>query len=274
MAARFVVPGCVVVAAAGLFVCGCDGGSSAPPSPPDGTKSVPVAGTPPATGGGAYDPATATAVLRVRATVEGKIPAMRAIPFDSSDVCKAAHTTTVYKQSIECVDGKLANVIAWVSKGAEGKTYATPAEPMVLDQKGCMYVPHVFTAQVNQPIVIRNSDPTMHNIHAVQEGMGNEEFNHSQPKGAADMTERFAKPEVGVKIKCDVHGWMEAYAGVLPHPFHGVTDGTGSTEWKVPPGDYEISAWQESDKLAPPEPVKVTVGKGETKEIGFVFKVK
>lgn len=252
-----------------------------PSAPPEGTKSIPVAPSPPtvpaepeARDGGAYDPASATAVLRVKATLDGVPPAMRPIKFEADPECHRAHKDAVYNESIVARDGKLANVIAWVSKGTEGRTYATPSTPVVLDQKGCMYVPHVFTVQVKQPITIRNDDPTMHNVHGVPARAGNSEFNQSQPAGAAEIRAQFDRPEVAVRIKCDVHGWMESWAGVFAHPFHGVTGSDGAVDLKVPPGEYEVQTWQESPRLAAPQPVRVSVGKGETKEVDFVFKVK
>jgi hypothetical protein len=220
-----------------------------------------------------YDPATATATLVVKATLNGEAPKMRPLKFDADPKCMEQHKDPVNNQGVMAKDGKLANVIAYVSKGYEGKTYATPKDAFVLDQHGCMYQPHVFTLMVNQPISIKNSDPTMHNIHAMPE-KGSEEFNQSQPAGAANLTQKFAKEEVAVKVKCDVHGWMEAWAGVFAHPFHAVTGEDGSTKIKLPPGEYEISVWHESTKLGKPASQKVTVAKDETKEITFVFEGK
>ena len=134
-----------------------------------------------------------------------------------------------------------------------------------------MYLPHVLTVMVNQPITIRNSDPCLHNIHAVPKV--NDEINKSQLKGAKDLTERFTREEVAVKMKCDIHGWMGAWAGVFAHPFHGVTGADGSLSIRVPPGEYEVSGWHEYGKFDRPAAQKVTVADGETKEIEFVFEV-
>ena len=246
----------------------------AAPAPAAAPAVVPVvAAAPVAPPLADYDPATATCTIVVKSTLKGDAPAMRALKFDADPKCMEQHKEPVKNQGVIAKDGKLVNVIAYVSKGHEGKSYATPTAPAVLDQKGCMYVPHVFTVMVNQPISIKNSDPTMHNIHAMPE-KGSEEFNQSQPAGAAELTQKFAKEEVAVKVKCDVHGWMEAYAGVFAHPFHAVTGEEGVAKFKVPPGEYEISAWHESSKLGKPAAQKVTVAKDETKELEFVFEGK
>jgi hypothetical protein len=263
------------IAASGVLAA-CGGDSSAPPPAPAGT---PPAGAPaaapaaaPAGGGSAFDESKATATIKIKATLKGAPPAMRPIKFDSDAECAKQHTAAVPDEAIVAADGKLANVMAWVSKGAEKWTYKTPTTPVVLDQKGCMYLPHVFTVQVNQPITIRNSDGTMHNIHAVPKK--NDEFNKSQSKGAADLSEKFAKEEAPIKIKCDVHSWMLSWAGAFSHPFHGVTGADGTVSIKVPAGEFEVSAWHEYDKFTKPAAQTVKVADGETKEVEFVYELK
>ncbi len=241
----------------------------APPSTPP--RSSPPPARPPG-GPGVHDPASATATLRVRTTLQGEPPRMRPIKFDAEAHCSAAHGEPVLDEAIVAKDGKLANAIVYVSKGIEGWTFAPPGEPVLLDQRGCMYDPHVFTVMVGQPIAVRNSDPLMHNVHALPKN--NDDFNKSQPRGSGDLTMKFFKEEVAVRIRCDVHGWMQTWAGVFRHPFHEVTDGEGMATLRLPPGDYEITAWQESDKLLRPAPQKVTLPGNEIRDLEFVFEVK
>jgi hypothetical protein len=114
----------------------------------------------------------------------------------------------------------------------------------VLDQRGCRYTPHVFGVQVGQPVEIVNSDPTLHNVHAMPKT--NDEFNFGQPVQGMRMRRTFSKPEVMVPVRCDVHGWMNAYAGVVTHPFHAVTTADGAFAIKgLPPGKYTLEAWHE-----------------------------
>ncbi len=267
----------VLGAAAGLLAgCGGDGGGKTAPAPtapkPAGGATETAAAPKPAGGGGAYDPATAPATLKVKTTLKGDAPRMRPIKFEADAVCGEAHKAAVLDEAVVAKDGRLANVIVYVAKGAEGRTYATPSGSVELDQKGCMYVPHVFTVMTNQPITIKNGDPTMHNIHALPKN--NDDFNKSQPKGSGELTMKFPKEEVAVRVKCDVHGWMLSWAGVFSHPFHAVTGADGTAALRLPPGEYEIAAWQEYDKFARPAAQKVTLGKDETKEIEFVFEPK
>jgi len=147
------------------------------------------------------------------------------------------------------------------------KTYEKPSTPVVIDQKGCQYHPHVFGMQTGQMMLIKNSDDTLHNIHALPNN--NDEFNKGQPSGSADMKKTFTKPEVMVKFKCDVHPWMSAYVGVLDNPFYSVTgtDGTFSLK-NLPAGEYEIVAWHEKYGE---QTAKVKVGDGEAKTQDFKF---
>jgi plastocyanin len=142
-------------------------------------------------------------------------------------------------------EGMLRNVAIYVKAGLPEKKWDTPTTPIVLDQKGCLYSPHVFTMMAGQPITIRNSDGILHNIHAVP--TKNPEFNIGQPT-VGDKTDTYFKlAEVGVKFKCDVHPWMSAWACVFDHPFHTVSGDDGSFEIKdLPPGKYTIAAWHET----------------------------
>jgi plastocyanin len=261
-----------LVAAGLLAACGDKPASPPPAAPAPG--AAPAAGAPApapaAGGGGAFDPSKADATIVVKATLKGTAPVMRPIQITEAK-CAAQHAGAVTVEEVVAKDGKLANVIAHVAKGHEGWTFKAPAEPVVIDQKGCMYVPHVFTAMVGQTVAFKNSDPVLHNVHG-KPSTG--DFNRGQLAGAKDINEKFTKPEVGVEIICDVHGWMKSWAGVFTHPFHGVTAADGTTTIKVPAGDYEIAVWHESKKLGAPAAQKVSVKAGETKEIEFVFEAK
>jgi hypothetical protein len=255
-----------------LAACGEE--SKAPAPAPSGTPAAGGAApaAKPAGGGGAYDPASATATVKVKATMKGDAIPMRPIKFDQDEKCKGLHSSPVPEETVVCKDGHLANVIVYVSRGAEGRSYATPTTPVVLDQKGCMYHPHVFTVMVNQPLSVKTSDDTSHNVHVAPKV--NEDWNKSQLAGAADLSHMLDKPELPVRIKCDIHGWMLSWAGVFDHPFHAVTGEDGTATLKLPPGDYEISAWHEYDKFGKPAAQKVTVAGTDAKELEFVFEKK
>jgi hypothetical protein len=127
----------------------------------------------------------------------------------------------------------------------------------------------VFGIQVGQPLEVVNNDPTLHNIHAIPKN--NQEFNTGQPVEGMKYSHSFTAAEVMVPFKCDVHGWMNAYAGVLDHPYFGVTGSTGTFEInRLPPGTYTIEAWHE--KLGT-QTQSVTIGEKETKDVTFSFKV-
>jgi hypothetical protein len=127
----------------------------------------------------------------------------------------------------------------------------------------------VFGVRVGQPLEIVNSDPTLHNIHAIP--TGNQEFNTGQPIQGMKFTHTFTSPEVMVPFKCDVHGWMNAYAGVVAHPYFAVTgaDGTFSLN-KLPAGTYTVEAWHE--KLGT-QTQSITLGEKQTSDIAFTFKI-
>jgi hypothetical protein len=256
-----------------LAGCGDDKAAAPPPPAPAGGGGGGGAAAPspaPAGGGSAYDPAKATATIKVVATLKGDPKKRKPLDVSADKFCGAAHPDGKSPdESVVAAGGKLANLMAWVSSGAEKWTYKTPTDAVVMDQKGCVYVPHVFTIMVNQPLTIKSSDETMHNVHI----LGPSELNKAMPKGADDLSHKFVKAEVPAKVKCDVHGWMTCFAGVFTHPFHGVTGADGSVSIKVPAGDYEVSLWHEV-LTKEPQKHKVSVKDGETKEIAVEFEDK
>jgi hypothetical protein len=206
-----------------------------------------------------------TAVIKGQVLLEGEAPKLKAVKMSGDAFCVKGKAKPVPGLRV-WKDGTVPYVFVYVKKGISGK-YPAPAEPAKLDQKGCMYRPHVFGMVAGQALQITNGDPTSHNVHALPKK--NTEFNFSQPSQgmSKDMTGRdtFTKPEVMIRFKCDVHSWMEAYCGVLPHPFFDVTGKPGTFEIKgLPAGEYELEAWHERfGKVT----ATVKVGDGETKEI-------
>jgi hypothetical protein len=199
---------------------------------------------------------------------EGDAPKAKKLKMDADPACHAMHADTpvTSEEVVVNANGTLKNVFVYLKSGVTG-TYEAPKTPVTIDQKGCTYHPHVFGMQAKQPLVIKNSDDTLHNIHAVP--TNNEEFNKGQPSGSADLKKTFTKADVMVKFKCDVHPWMTAYVGVLEHPFFAVSGDDGTFTIKgVPAGEYEIEAWHEKygAKIE-----KIKVGAGESKTQDFKF---
>src|SRR6266550_551436 len=204
--------------------------TSAEPNAPGGTPA-----------GQKVDTATAGDVKGAVA-LDGTAPKNEAIKMNADPVCMRENKSPQFQETYTVgSDGKsLANVFVYVKDGLGIYVYDTPTEPATIDQKECRYHPHVFGMRVGQPM----------------QGM--------------KTTHTFTAKEVMVPFKCDVHGWMNAYVGVLDHPYYAVTDKDGKFELKdVPPGTYTIEAWHEKSGA---QTVSVTLGQKETKDISFTFK--
>jgi hypothetical protein len=133
--------------------------------------------------------------------------------------------------------------------GLTGQSSAS-ASPVVLDQKGCEYLPYVFAIQTNQKLSVKNSDPVLHNVHPIPAAKGNKEENKAQMPNGPDLTFSFPTPEIFLKFKCDVHAWMYAYACVSDHPYAAITDKDGKFTLKgVPDGKYTLEVYHR--KAAP-----------------------
>ena len=173
----------------------------------------------------------------------GKPPKAKRLRMDADPVCAASHREAARAESfIVDAEGNLANVIVYL----EGVSYSgkAPTKPVVLDQSGCIYSPHVVGLRAGQTLKILNSDSTMHNIHGLPKV--NREFNFGMPKSLKEKSVTFEKAESVFVVKCDVHPWMKSYAQVFDHPYFAVTGPDGSFSIKdVPDGTYKAVAWQE-----------------------------
>ncbi len=236
-----------------------------------------------ATGNGLWLAAGLVATLfwpgvAVAATITGNVifagnpPALKPLPMEAEPVCHKKHGGKPGpNEALVLGSGNsMGNIIVWVSKGLPaGKTWPAPKTPVVLDQDGCVYKPHVMGIMVGQTYRILNSDGILHNIHTLPKI--NPAFNRGQPATVKEMTTSFPKPENMFQVKCDVHPWMSAYIGVFTHPFFSVTGTDGKfTIPDLPAGTYEISAWHE--RLGT-QTASITVAATETKTQGFKFAV-
>jgi hypothetical protein len=214
------------------------------------------------------NPADATASLTGVVKFEGAAPKPLHIDMSADPICTKAHPTPATTEDIVVgANAGLANVVIYVSDGLAGRTFQPPQQPAVIEQKGCQYKPHVLAMQANQKLDVVNSDETTHNIHPTPNN--NREWNMTQPHGVP-LEQTFAREEIAIPVKCNVHPWMKGYIAVFKHPYFAVTDKNGGFDLKdLPPGSYTIMAWQE--KLGTLTQ-KITVGAGESKTLDFAFK--
>jgi plastocyanin len=209
------------------------------------------------------DPAT---VATVTGTVkfDGSAPKPAKIDMSQDPGCKGNNEA----ENIVVSNGDLANVFVYVKDGLGSRTFETPKDPVVIEQKGCQYHPHVLGVMTGQTVDIKNADPTTHNIHPTPKD--NREWNESQPPSSPDIEKSFAREEIMLPVKCNQHPWMKMYVNVVKSPFYAVTDKSGKYEIKgLPPGDYTIAFVQE--KLGEQDQ-KVTLAAKETKTVDQSFK--
>lgn len=248
-----------------VFVAACGGGGDrAPSGDTPGSTSTPAA-TPAATPG-----PSGTASIRGTVRLTGTAPANPTIDMGDEPKCKERYATTPRDPKVVAgAGGVLANAFVYVKAGLPaGASYPPAAAPVEIDQEGCLYKPRVLGLMVGQQLAIKNGDPLLHNIKALPKG--NRPFNISQPTAGMTTVRTFATPEVMIPLECNVHGWMHAFVGVLPHPYFATTasDGTFSIP-NLPAGTYTIEVWHET--LGTHE-ASVTVGDGETKTADFTLR--
>lgn len=190
------------------------------------------------------DPATA-GTISGRIVYDGAVPERKELPMKGNPECSALHPGgATLSEEILVSEGGLQNVFVYVKSGLEGRKFTAPSTPAVIDNKGCLYVPHVSGVMVGQPVELLNSDPTLHNVRLKSENQKN--WNLGLPFQGMKQTKKFEAVEVMATLKCDVHPWMTGYVGILDHPYFAVSEPNGSYAITgLPPGEYEIEAWHE-----------------------------
>src|SRR6266478_1606130 len=217
----------------------------------------------PAPAAAPIDPATA-ATLNGTVKFDGTAPKASKIDMSQDPACKGSNES----EAVVVTGGDLANVFVYVKDGLGSRTFDVPKDPVVLDQSGCRYHPHVLGVMAGQTVQIKNDDPTTHNIHPTPKD--NREWNESQPPQAAPIEKTFAREEVMLPVKCNQHPWMRMYINVTKSPFYAVTGPDGKIEIKgLPPGDNTLAFVHE--KLGE-QTVKVTLAAKDAKTVDAAFK--
>src|SRR5208283_4274162 len=220
----------------------------------------------------ALAPAARAADIIGTITLKGTPPPELPItPLMDNPDCAAMHKTTPTTHFyVVGPKDELADVVVSL-KGVAGKSTGASAPPVVLDQKGCLYVPQILAIQTGQKLVVRNSDACVHNVHATPTVPGNPESNQAQMPGGADLTYTYSQPEMFLRFKCDVHLWMFAWVSVFDSPYFCISDKDGKFVIKnVPPGKYTVEAAHR--KLGPrTQDVEV---KDNDVTVNFTFEVK
>lgn len=176
----------------------------------------------------------------------GKAPSAKKISMAAEEDCEKLHAKPVLEQPVALgPKGQLKDALVYVKTGLEGKVFGPSGDAVIMDQKGCQFIPRVVAVRAGQMFQVKNSDPVTHSIHPM--GKNNRDWNQSQAPGAENLARKFARAEVAIPVKCNVHGWMHSHIAVFEHPYYALTKEDGSYELpNLPPGDYTIGVWHET----------------------------
>jgi hypothetical protein len=207
--------------------------------------------------------------LTGRAVFDGPPPPPETLNLKANPYCVKAAGPDVSSEAV-LIDqqGGLQNVFVYVKEGLDPRySFDLPPAVVVLDQRGCQFAPRVLGLRAGQPLVIVNSDHTLHNVHA--RPSANQPFNIGQPIAGMRYTRVFTAPEVMIPLTSDINAWMAAFVGVMLHPFFAVTGPDGSfTISDIPSGSYVIEAWHEKFGTATERAI---VDAGQTTTVSFTF---
>ncbi len=173
----------------------------------------------------------------------GAVPEPKRLDADKDkDVC--ARDPIFYEALIVSKENKgIRNVVVSLTNIKKGKKVEPPKTKPQLDQRGCVFLPHVLILPAGVTLEILNNDGILHNFHTYS--IKNTSVNKAQPKFKKKMKETFRAPET-IKVSCDLHRWMSAWLVVTDHPYYAITDENGSFKiTDVPPGTYQLQYWHE-----------------------------
>jgi uncharacterized membrane protein/plastocyanin len=221
------------------------------PTPAPESETASADGTPaplpppsPDIGGPASPPPGVTGAAALRGVVRfaGTPPERKPVALPGG--CAEQHKTPPLENSVLVRDGRLQNALVYIAQGLPAWKERPPAAEVVVDQLGCLYHPRVIATRVGQRVVLLNSDPLVHNVHS--EAAGNAPWNDLMEASGTRLVKTFAKAEVAVHLKCDIHPWMSAYVGVFDHPYFAISSDSGEFLLRnLPPGEYTLQAWHE-----------------------------
>lgn len=165
-------------------------------------------------------------------------------------------------------NGGVQNVIVAVEDVPVEKIPPLIAKTLVLDNKSCRFVPHASVLTLGSRIEALNSDSVLHTVHLY----GAVEANIALPLRGARIGRTVTRSGM-IVVKCDVHGWMQAFIRVDAHPFHAVSGADGAFRIdSIPAGSYRLGAWHE--KLGRLEKmIRVEEGKTERLELEYTLEV-
>jgi plastocyanin len=216
------------------------------------------------------DPATAATITGI-VHFDGKPPERIPIDMALDPACLMVTEPNLTEQYI-VGHGGLANVFVYVKSGAPPSLAPASAQPVLLNQKGCRYVPHVVAVQQGGRVAFQNSDPTLHNVHTTPDQPGNASLDLSEMPMGKPQTEVFKAVETMLPVRCNNHPWMQAFINVAPNAYYAVSDADGKfTLPPLPPGTYTLAAVHE--KLGEQD-LQITVARKATAQASFSFSMR
>lgn len=260
-----------LLATTALTMAGCGGGANAKttvtylPSKPDEAAAPGDAPTADTTGAEAVA-AGGLGSIKGKIVFQGDAPSLApkyakgAAPKDPQ-VCGVE---AIADESVVVNNGGLANVFVYLAKAPKGATPPASSDPVIFDQKYCVFKPHVLIVRTSQPVRVLNDDAALHNTHTYPKR--NTGFNQGvQPNDRSGVDLIYTKPEAEpLQVGCDVHPWMIAYHLPVDHPFASISDANGEFEIKdVPAGKHEFKIWHEKGGVLE-KAYSITVKAGET----------
>jgi plastocyanin len=185
--------------------------------------------------------------LKGRIVVDGTPPVVEPLKGNDKDAyCMGkmpANKTIVIGK-----DNALVNAFVYLRLADKQKVEVNPEykadldKPLVLDNNGCEFHPHVTLAQVGQTLDIKNSDPVGHNtnVQALQ-------FNQIIPSNEDTKVKVSTPSSLPTEVSCNIHPFMKGWILIQNHPYMATTGDDGTFEIKdIPAGKHQFQFYHEA----------------------------
>lgn len=156
--------------------------------------------------------------------------------------------------------------VVYLESAPRGAFEQTDAARAVMDQRGERFLPHVLAITTGTTVDFPNSDRIYHNVFSLSK---TGPFDLGRYAVGRSKQVKFDRPGI-VRVFCEIHSHMNAFILVFSHPFFAMTDTEGRYRIdRVPPGVYDLIAWNEG---TPSDPKPVSVPEGGAAELDFTVR--
>lgn len=173
-------------------------------------------------------------------TYEGDAPARKALAINTQEQHCIDATKGAKSEELVVSKGKgIQNVVVYMRLRGTQELKIPDKKKLIVDQKGCRYLPHVIVVPKGATVTITSDDPVAHNVHSHATKNDAPNVQIANKGGIYEYAITVAE---AIKLTCDIHAWMSGYIVAVDSNYYTVTGQKDDKDKWIHPDDYEKSA--------------------------------